>query len=137
VGRRSGTGRPTAAACCSTTSTPTWGENAEHPDWSPDGARLVFNDKTLSSAGSESISTIRPDGTGRHPLLQLPSNTDAFKPRYSPDGARIVFGCATSRDSDVCTMDADGSHVADITNTPFNLDGSGSEDAVAWGTAPG
>ena len=33
-------------------------------------------------------------------------------------------------------MNADGTDVIDITNTPFYRDGSGWENLMAWGTAP-
>lgn len=117
-----------------------YGKGTAHADWSPDGRRIVYSDGSLTFPTSATLYTVRPDGTDRQKLLQLTGDRDAYRPRYSPDGRRILFGCATqnpkTRDGDVCTMDADGTNIINITNTPFYKDGSGYELPFAWGTAP-
>jgi Tol biopolymer transport system component len=56
------------------------------------------------------------------------------KPQFSPDGTKILFSCGTygqAFNEDLCVMNADGSGVVDITNTPGVL-----ENFPSWGTAP-
>ena len=74
-----------------------WGQAAEHPDWSPDGRWIAFNDKLASTAGSETIYLMRPDGSDTHVLYQAEGNGDVYKPHFSPDGTKVLFGCQTSK----------------------------------------
>ena len=87
-------------------------QELEHPDWSPDGRSVIYN--TLSDAGgqhTELIYRMSVDDPSAKPVLVTgtPGHV-AYKPNYSPDGRRIVFGC----DEQMCIMDADGSHVAQL-----------------------
>jgi Tol biopolymer transport system component len=116
-----------------------WGLAAEHPAWSPDGQRIVFNDASFKAGvANYSIFTMRPDGTDRHVVYQGTSNTGGVKPQFSPDGTKILFSCATfgialdnRHTEDICTINADGTDLVDITNTP-GID----ENVPSWGTAP-
>jgi Tol biopolymer transport system component len=72
----------------------------EHPSWSPDGQRIVYevsdgNDDTCR------LWVMNADGSGK---VALPG-VIAAAPHWSPDGARIVY----SRDDGVYVMNADGS----------------------------
>jgi hypothetical protein len=62
------------------------GEGSD-PDWSPDGARLVYKgcDETGANCG---LWTMALDGTDRRALTD---NAGDARPRWSPDGSRVVF----------------------------------------------
>jgi Tol biopolymer transport system component len=82
------------------------------PDWSSDGAKIVFS--TIRDGNFE-IYTMNTDGSQQTNLTNNP-NYDGT-PNWSPDGRRITF--RSSRVSnDVYTMNADGSGVARVTTAP-------------------
>jgi Tol biopolymer transport system component len=111
-----------------------WGAYVEHPTWSPDGRWIVFN----SPEGT--IEAIRPDGSRRRTILQATDGFGGHKPWFSPDGRRILFACENwgtlpepppGFNDDICVMDADGSDVVNLTNTPDKF-----ENWPSWGPAP-
>ncbi len=59
--------------------------------WSPDGKLLAYTcrDMGVGPSARGSIYTIRPDGTGRHPIATGPF--PAFSPTWSPDGKRLAY----------------------------------------------
>jgi Tol biopolymer transport system component len=67
-------------------------DGACQPDWSPDGARIVFispcNGKKDEYPGA-SLFIINANGSGLIPLVTLPGGD--FDPAWSPDGERIAF----------------------------------------------
>jgi Tol biopolymer transport system component len=85
------------------------GMDAAHPEWSPDGARIIFNNDFTQRVGD--IFTIRPDGTGLTQLTNVIPLGDAdFRPDYSPDGTRIVFNqFIPGQPMQVLVMNANGS----------------------------
>ena len=98
-----------------------------YPVWSPDGARIAFQqDPGLHPE----IWTSKADGTD---LRRLTNNSaDDLHPAWSPDGAKIVFASDLETPggnlSDLFVMNAaDGSGAVNITNTP-TVD----EDYPAW-----
>ena len=96
-----------------------------YPAWSPDGARVAFQqDPGLHPE----IWTANADGTD---LRQLTSNSDADRhPAWSPDGTKIAFASDRAPGtalSDLYVMNADGSGQTALTNTP-TVD----EDYPSW-----
>jgi Tol biopolymer transport system component len=85
------------------------------PAWSPDGSKIAFYRNgqiwTMNADGSDLAQVTSPSGGGETDL----------NPSWSPDGTRIAF----RRDfyhggqfnSDVFTVNADGSYLANITQT--------------------
>lgn len=75
-------------------------------DWAPDGSKLAFWGPCCVS-GTDTIWTVRPDGTG---LTQLTSGSDGsdIRPSFAPGGDRIAFERFGPDSSDVYTMPAAG-----------------------------
>ena len=113
-----------------------WGLAPEHPTWSPDGKVIIFNDASFEPFPIESIWTMKFDGTDRHVLYQGTQHASAVKPWFSPDGKKILFSCGTygrahTHTEDLCIMNADGTGIVKITDTPGVF-----ENIPSWGTAP-
>lgn len=66
--------------------------NAEAPDWSPDGKRLVFSRRVNNEWN---IHRVNADGTTVRKLADYGPDKGAMDPVWSPDGTRIVFSKAT------------------------------------------
>jgi Tol biopolymer transport system component len=68
---------------------------AGEPDWSPDGAWIVFASHPLSvfeCCVTSDLFRIHPDGTGLEQLTRLHDESErATQPRYTPDGQWILF----------------------------------------------
>jgi TolB protein len=115
------------------------------PAWSPDGTRIAFmreHKDTGSNSFARNIWVMNADGTGQHNLTpndpNAPTRVDEYTPTWSPDGTKIAFVrvdigqqfcCPVIPGStDIWTMNADGTGLKNITNTPSNLD----EHDPAW-----
>ena len=106
--------------------------------WSPQGNEILFSARVPNGDFHSSIWVVHTDGSG---LRQIPvpscggSNADpnaigCFNPTWSPDGKKIVFGRRQGNEqSDLYTVNADGSGLFQVTNTP-DIDESGGD----WGT---
>jgi tricorn protease-like protein len=104
----------------------------DHPDWSPDGARILF---TSNIDGSSSVSsnkyTVKLDGTGLHALTHARGgSTQWMSSSYSPDGKWITLARRSGTDNaTVYVMRADGTHVRRIVHS------SAWSSAPDWGSA--
>jgi hypothetical protein len=69
---------------------------------------------------------------GRRTILAATPALGGHKPWSSPDARKILFMCATpssgDHNEDICVMNADGTRIADLTNTPTTL-----ENWPSWG----
>ena len=105
------------------------------PAWSPKGDRIAF---TRFFESDYELYTINPDGTGTRRVTNQPGN-DAHC-AWSPDGEWLAFTSArggfkdeaalhpgnAQQYGDIYVMRPDGSHVRQLTDTPFE------EGTVAW-----
>ena len=87
----------------------------DHPSWSPDGSKILF-DADYDDDGFYEIYTISLDGSE---LTRLTSNTanDQFAD-WSPDGSQIAFSSDRNGNWDIFIMDADGSNQQPLTSSP-------------------
>ena len=95
---------------------------ARHPDWSPDGARLVFHSdiETPCTGGlcDPEVYVVSADGSGEANITNTENNVRDSHPAWSPDGTRIAFNRwpVGVRGTDVYAMDPDGGDIVMITN---------------------
>jgi Tol biopolymer transport system component len=114
-----------------------WELNAEHPTWSPDSRWITFNSLPAIVSPAGAIEAIRPDGRARHTIFAASDSLGAHKPQFSPDGSRVLFMCAITDpaghyNEDICAINADGTNLVNLTNTPDAF-----ENWPSWGPAPG
>ncbi len=108
--------------------------------WSPQGNEILLSAHQPNFDYHSSMWVLHANGTGlrRIPapdcggLNADPEGVGCFNPSWSPDGQKIVFGRQVdSQPRDIYTVNADGSGVFRVTDTPdieeFN---------VEWGTHP-
>lgn len=88
------------------------------PAWSPDGSRIAFADHASSGTGF-SLYLINPDGTGLDELVTMAGSLS--DPAWSPDGTRLAFGGVGPDNQEIFVVNADGSNLVNITNTPAPL----------------
>jgi hypothetical protein len=108
--------------------------------WSPQGNEILLSAHQPNLDYHSSMWLLHANGTG---LRQIPVpdcgglNADpegvgCFNPSWSPDGQKIVFGRQVdSQPRDIYTVNADGSGLFRVTNTP-DIE----EFSAEWGTHP-
>ena len=95
-----------------------------HPNFSPDGNKLVF----IKAAGTPNdLYSANLDGSGLTQLTNTPDDYE-FAPNFSPDGTKILYSKGNSDFSvvDLWTMSADGSNEQQLTSL------TGWESEPAW-----
>jgi Tol biopolymer transport system component len=98
-------------------------DNEWGPVWSPDGRRIAYSS---DESGVPQIYVMDADGSD----ARLLSDGWGEYPSWSPDGTRIAFAASMGGttpfgdpDYDVFVMDADGTDVVNLTNSPGSNDG--------------
>jgi Tol biopolymer transport system component len=107
------------------------GWHASSPDWSPDGATLVYTQRTDDGLAAQ-IWTVHADGSHARRLVKDTAGFRDDTPRYSPDGHTIVFS-RCQPDDGVCAIwavDADGKHRRAVTKYH-----TGENEAVDFGAS--
>jgi Tol biopolymer transport system component len=86
----------------------------EHPSWSPDGTKIVY-DTGGQDFMSYSIWSMNVDGSQKVQLT--PPSMSGFMPAWSPDGKQIAFSGLTDRTQKphIYIMDTDGTNLHAIT----------------------
>jgi len=85
------------------TLTSTAAVDEREPEWSPDGARLVFASRAVGSASNRwHLESIAADGSDRRMLLER--GVHDRQPRFSPDGSRLAFIASDLADLPIGTL---------------------------------
>ena len=115
--------------------------NFGNGSWSPQGNQIVFSAHVPNGDFHSSVWVVHFDGTDLHQLpiagpcggpFSDPSTYGCFNPVWSPDGRKIAFG--RNQDDgqrDLYTVNADGSGLFQVTNTPDVSEFNGD-----WGIHP-
>lgn len=94
----------------------------EHPRWSPDGTTVIYNVEHRRDFEDPRNGVWTVAVEGGDPVSLLPTQDDYYfaKPSYSPDGSEILVLCfdRDRQNEDLCVMDADGSNLRTIVETP-------------------
>jgi len=91
-----------------------WDYGSAPADWSPDGLKFVYGNSPISSTTESQIWIADVNGNNK---LQLSSNsyiTNRY-PSWSPDGLKIAWSATHNGNSDILSMDADGSNQHKLT----------------------
>ena len=70
----------------------------------------------LAFVAANGIASINPDGSGVWGITLAPGDTE---PSWSPDGARLAISGRRGGDSDIYTLDPNGTRVVQLTFSPF------------------
>ena len=110
-------------------------------NWSPQGNEIVFSAHVPNGDYHSSIWVVHSDGSGLRQLPIVgpcggpfadPTTFGCFNPVWSPDGKKIAFGRnQDDAQRDLYTVNADGSGLFQVTNTPDISEFNGD-----WGTHP-
>ena len=82
------------------------------PSIAPDASRVIFS---IAASNGQQIQSVNIQGADRKPITTSGIN---HWPVYSPDGKRIAFGSDRDGHFQIYIMQADGSDVRRVTNSP-------------------
>jgi Tol biopolymer transport system component len=108
--------------------------------WSPQGNEILFSAHVPNADYRSTTWVVHSDGTGLRQIpipgcggpFSDPTSISCFSPSWSPDGQKIVFvRLPAGGQRDLYTVNADGSDLFQVTNTPEIEEGGGD-----WGTHP-
>jgi len=93
-----------------------------HPDWSPDGNKIIYcSFQDISGKPSSTSDLFVIDSNGMNPLRLTSCVWDNSDAEYSPDGSLIVFKSTRNTRKhareEIYVMDSDGSNVKRLTTT--------------------
>jgi TolB protein len=91
------------------------------PQWSPDGATIMF--ARGEGPGMYSLWTVSADGGAPVPLTTPDNVGNQLSYSWSPDGAMIAFSSNRDGDTEVYVMTATGASETNITNSSGSTDG--------------
>jgi TolB protein len=102
-----------------------WKRDAGQPDWSADGRWLAFY-----MNAQQDVALVHPNGKRLHAIASAPFSWSSLS--FSPNGNKITVGHRLTETTlgDIYTMNVDGTHLQDITNTMRH------ESAPDWGPPP-
>jgi Tol biopolymer transport system component len=115
---------PTCLTCAMDTENGTV-NTSNAPAWSPNGQKIVFQKNVVQSngVGHDEIYVMNADGSDETPLTSYSADNpgDNDDPSWSPNGQQITFERDTPplASPEVFTMNADGSHLAQLTGPPY------------------
>jgi len=111
--------------------TRTSGTDDFQPAWSPDGKQIVF---VSTRNGNDQIYLMNANGSGQRRITHssgtaTDSTTFNYGPVWSPDGTHIAFVSTRGGNDQIYLMNADGSHLVNLSHDTGMDDGSG---LIAW-----
>jgi Tol biopolymer transport system component len=108
--------------------------------WSPQGNEILLSAHVPNADYRSTTWVVHSDGTGLRQIpipgcggpFSSPTSISCFNPSWSPDGKKIVFArLPAGGQRDLYTVNADGSDLFQVTNTP-EIEEFGGD----WGTHP-
>lgn len=100
------------------------------PIWSPDGKKIVFESRSAENR-SWNIYVMNADGTGIVQVTHNLQSEECHCPSWSPDGTKLAFASSHEGNSEIYTINIDGTGLKRLTNYP------GRDYAPSWSPGKG